>query len=148
MSIPDGASKIFFHHRDNLAEFLASISVMSRMLGFVATLFELGPLLLGSFIMIKLSKNYVTEKIFSLQNAKFYRRLGIIYLFSALLLQPIAEMLFTLSATINNSVGQRQIAVGLHLPNITAIFFAIVLILIGHVMTLSQRISEEQALTI
>ena len=99
-------------------------------------------------IMIKLSKRYATGKVFTLDNAKSYSRLGLIYLLSALLLQPLSDMFFSLCVTINNPIGQRMISFGINVNNLTAIFFALVLIVIGQVMKLGHKISEEQELTV
>ncbi len=134
-------------HR-NIDEFMLSISFLSRICGFVGSFLTLLPLLLGTIIMLKLAKNYVGGKIFNLSNAKSYSQLGIIYLVSAIFLQPVYQMLFYLCATINNPVGKRVIAFGLGIESLTAIFFAIVLIVIGQVMKLGQKISEEQELTV
>ena len=61
---------------------------------------------------------------------------------------PTSQIFFSLCASINNPAGQRFIAFGINVNNLTAIFFAIILIVIGQVMKLGQKISEEQELTI
>lgn len=143
-----GFPAIMNANHKNINEFMLTLTPLSRLFGFIGSVITLLPLLLGTMIMLKLSKNYVSGKIFNLDNAKSYSQLGIIYFVSALLLQPIYQMLFYLCATINNPAGQRVIAFGIGVDSLTAIFFAIVLIVIGQVMKLGQKISEEQELTV
>lgn len=129
-------------------DFMLHISPLSRILGFIGMIIALLPLLVGTKIMISLAKNYSNGNVFNLTNAKSYSYLGIIYLLSALLLQPLSQAFFSVSASINNPVGHRVIAFGIDINNLTAIFFAIILIVIGQVMKLGQKIIEEQELTI
>ena len=143
-----GFSAIMDVHHKNIDDFMLSLRLISRIFGFIGSFFTVLPLLLGTMIMLKLSKNYVSGKVFSLDNAKSYSQLGIISLVSGLFLQPIYQMFFHLCVTFNNPVGQRTIAFTLGVDSLTAIFFAIVLIVIGQVMKLGQKISEEQELTV
>lgn len=129
--------------------FLNNLSLLSRVFGIIGSFISLLPLIIGTFIMIKVSKNYIIGDVFSFFNTKSYRNLGILYLLSALLLQPLALVLFSLSVSfIHNPIGKKFIAVGININNLTAIFFAVVLIVIGQVMKLGQQINEEQALTV
>lgn len=127
---------------------VTNFTLQSRLLGFFGSIFSLFPLFVGVIIMIRLFKNYALNNIFSIQNAKLYSNLGIIYLLSALLLEPLSQILLSLSVSLNHPVGQRFIAISMTVNNLTAIFFAIMLIFIGQVMKLGQKISEEQELTI
>ncbi len=138
-----------FLESQNVDYFFNNLSVISRILGFLGSIISLLPLFIGVLIMMKLAKNYIAECVFSASNAKSYRNLGVIYLLSALLLQPLAQVLFSLSISfINNHLGQRFIALNIDINTITEIFFAIVLIVIGHVMQLGQKMKEEQELTV
>lgn len=125
------------------------LSPLSQILGIAGSFVSLSPLLIGIFIMMKLSKNYIQGHVFNLYNAKAYRKLGWIYLLSALLLQPLAQVFFSLSISfIHHHLGQRFIAISIDVNTITQIFFALVLVVIGHVMQLAQKINEEQELTV
>ncbi|MBP9742327.1 MAG: DUF2975 domain-containing protein [Burkholderiales bacterium] len=132
----------------NINEFMASITLTSRFFGVLGSFIALLPLLLGTLIMLKLSANYIKGNVFNLNNAKLYQKLGIIYLISAIFLQPIYQMLFCICVTINNPVGKRFIAFSIDVSNLNAIFFALVLIIIGQVMKLGHKISQEQELTV
>lgn len=139
----------FSHLIKNYEYFSYHISFLSQILGIAGSFVSLSPLLIGVFIMMKLSKNYIQGKVFNLYNAKAYRKLGWIYLLSAFLLQPLAQVLFSLSISfIHHHLGQRFIAISIDVNMITQIFFALVLVVIGHVMQLAQKINEEQELTV
>lgn len=129
-------------------DFMLHISLTSRILGFVGMLVSLLPLLIGTKIMIRLAKNYAIGDVFNRENAKSYSKLGFVYLLSALILQPLSQIFFSLSTSINNPVGQRVIAFSIDVSNLTAIFFAIMLVVIGQVMQFGHNINEERSLTI
>ncbi len=58
-------------------------------------------------------------------------------------------MLFSLSISfIHDHLGKRFIAINMDVNTMTQIFFALVLVVIGHVMQLAQKINEEQELTV
>ena len=92
----------FIDGSQNFDYFLNNLSAISKVLGFLGSIVNLLPVYLGILIMMKLSKNYIAGKIFSISNAKSYRNLGVIYLLSALLLQPLAQVLFSLSISFIN----------------------------------------------
>ena len=143
-----GFSAVINATHKNINEVMLDMTPLSQILGFIGSVITLFPLFIGTLIMLKVSKNYSNGKVFILENAKAYRLLGIISLIDAILLQPLYQMFFYACVTINNPVGHRVIAFAYGVASLTAIFFAIVLIVIGHVMTLGQKISEEQDLTI
>jgi len=139
-----GFSAIMNASHKNIDAFMLTVTPLSRLLGFIGSIITLLPLLLGTMIMLKLSKNYVSGNVFNLDNAKSYSLLGIIYFVSAILVQPIYQMFFYACATINNPAGQRFIAFTIGVDSLTAMFFAIVLIAIAQVMKLGQKISDDQ----
>ncbi len=126
----------------------SSISITARLLGLIGMVLGLFPMLAGSLIMLRLTKNYIRKEVFSLKNATSYTQLGIVFLLSALLLGPLSDAFISLAATINNPVGHRTISIGFGSPNLTEIFFSIIFIILGRVMRLGHKISEEQALTV
>ncbi len=148
LSMQGGFPSLIDRTHKNVDDFMTTLTLLSRASGFIASALSLTPLLLGTLIMLKLSKNYISGRVFNLENAKSYRQLGVIYLVSAILLQPLSDIFFSICVTINNPVGQRFIAFSINTINLTAIFFAIILIVIGQVMKYGQKISEEQELTV
>jgi hypothetical protein len=146
-----GMQEIFSYitrSHNNVTIFMSTLSPMSRIFGLLGSIVRLLPLLFGIIIMISLSKDYSLGKVFNLDNAKRYKNLGILFLANALIIQPMAQMLFNLCATINNPIGKRLIGFGVDLSTVTNIFFAAILIIIGHVMKLAYDVNEEQKLTV
>lgn len=135
------------NHGD-FASVINNFNVVSQLFGVIGAMVSLFPLFVGTIFMIWLSKCYIAGNVFTLVNAKLYSKLGFVYLFSAILLQPISQILFSLAVSINNPAGHRFINISFSVGNLTAIFFALVLIVIGQVMQLGHKISEEQDLTI
>lgn len=126
----------------------SSISILGRLLGLIGMILGLFSLLAGSLIMLRLTKNYIRKEVFNLKNAASYTQLGIVLLLSALLFSQLSDAFISLAATIDNPVGHRTISIGFGSPNLTEIFFSIIFIILGHVMKLGHKISEEQALTV
>lgn len=120
----------------------------NKLIGLVGSFFNLLPFVLSLVWLIKLFKNYALGDIFTVQNAKIYSRLGYVCLFSALLLQPVSQILFSLAVSINYTVGQRFIAFGFGGGNLTAIIGGASLIVIAYVMRIGHEIDEERNLTI
>lgn len=134
----------FNNTKYNFADIVNSFTALNRVLGIIGAFISSLPLLIGTLMVIKLTRNYISGKIFNYENAKLYKMLGIIYLSYAFFIRPLSEMIFSLCVSLNNPVGQRYIGFSFKIDNLTAMFFAIVLILIGQVMILGQKIKEEQ----
>ncbi|QBS12349.1 DUF2975 domain-containing protein [Legionella geestiana] len=123
-------------------------SPLTRMLGFGGSTLSIFPIFLGVYILLKLCSNYANGIVFSESNAGYYRKLGTVFFFSALFLQPLSHVFFSLASSLNNPPGQRYISISFTMENITSIFLAMVLMLIGRVMQGGQKMAEEQALTV
>lgn len=133
------------HIRDKT---FASLKFNNQLLGMIGSLVGLLPLWLGFLWLTNLFKNYAMGMIFTLANAKIYGKLGWLSIISALIVQPLTESLFSVTATINNPPGQRIIAFGFSNTNFTAIICGVFLIIVARVMTIGHHINEEQQLTI
>ncbi|MES2204341.1 MAG: DUF2975 domain-containing protein [Pseudomonadota bacterium] len=144
------ASTLSFYNNNHLMDFLSSLTMATRAMGLVGSILSLFPMLAGSLIMIRLTKNYIHKEIFSLDNARAYTQLGVVFLLSALLLAPITDALMSLIATLHYPAGHnlRVISVSFGSLNMTEIFLSIIFIILGHVMKLGHKISEEQELTV
>jgi hypothetical protein len=132
----------------NIDDFMLTLIPLARLFGVIGSIVTALPLVIGIKIMLRVANNYKDGQIFTLSNAKSYRLLGVIYLLEAIILKPLSEAFFTMCVTINNPPGQKMIAFAFTLGNMTAIFFASILIMIGHVMVLGQKMNEEQQLTV
>jgi hypothetical protein len=121
---------------------------LSRSIGIFGSGLCLLPLFFGIVVILNIYKNNSVDKIFSAENASACSQLGILYLLSALLLQPLSQAFFSLSASLDNPVGQHFISFSFEISNLTAIFFSVLLIIMGRIMRIGHQMREEQKLTI
>jgi len=143
-----GFPVVIIRNHKNIHEFMLTLTPLSHLFGFIGSLIAVMPLLIGTMIMIRLFKMYAVGRVFSLDNAKLYSWLGVLSVISALFLQPIYQMFFYACVTINNPVGHRMVGFTLGIDTLTALFFAIVLVVIGKVMQVAHKMREEQDLTV
>jgi hypothetical protein len=135
-------------NHQNIGDVLNNFNLTTRILGVIGSLISLLPLLISTLVMIKLCNNYSHKNIFSVANANAYSKLGVLYLLSALILQPLSQMLFSFGISLSGMIGPHFIAFGIDISNLTAIFFSVMLIIIGQVVKAGYKIAEEQALTV
>lgn len=150
LTLTPKASTLSFYNNNNLTDFISSMTMTTRILGFLGSILNLFPMLVGALIMLRLTKNYIRKEVFSLKNAASYTQLGIVFLLSALLLAPASDALISLAATLHYPSGHHQhvISVSFTTLNLSEIFLSIIFIILGHVMKLGHKISEEQELTV
>ena len=119
-----------------------------KCIGFIGTIIGLSPLLIALGVLIKVFKNYAIGNIFSLQNAKYYEKLGYLFFYDSLLAKPLYQALLTIAATLSNPPGQREIAFSFTMINLWSIFCGIIVIVIARVMYYGNKLQEEQRLVI
>jgi hypothetical protein len=100
------------------------------------------------YLLSKVFHRYEIGEIFTINNAKYYYKIGIILFLDALLFQPISGALWVVAATISNPVGHRYIEIGIGMPNIMALLIGLLVIFISWVMIEGSRIHDEQQLII
>lgn len=120
----------------------------TRLLGIIGSSISLLPSFIATLVMVKVCKNYSLHNIFSAANANAYSKLGVLYLLSALVLQPISQIIFSYAISTDNLVGHHYISFGVDISNLSAIFFSILLIIVGQVMKLGHHMAKEQELII
>lgn len=121
---------------------------LSQLLGFSADILGALPFLGSLLILRAIFKNYRKREIFTVANARNYKRLGIVLLLDALLINPLSHMLLILAVTLTQSSGHRYLEVSLGNPNIEGVFAGVVVILISWVMLEASQLHEEQKFTI
>lgn len=125
-----------------------AFKAITRLLGIIGSSICLLPSFLATIVMLKVCKHYSLNNIFSAENANAYSKLGLLYLLSALVLQPMSQMFFSYAISTDNSLGHHYVSFGVDISNISAIFFSILLIIVGQVMKLGHRMAQEQELII
>ena len=121
---------------------------MTKLMGFIASLVGLCPLLLGLFILKPVFQNYGKGEIFNIFNARHYTYLGWIFFLNALITVPLSDMLMTLAVTLSNPPGHRFISIGFGTPNLEALFCGALVIVISWVMLEGHKLQEEQKLIV
>ncbi len=124
-----------------------NFSLWTRLLGFISTLFLFSPLIIATLVTLQLCKKSATPAIFSVKTGNTCIKLGLFYLISTFLLQPIGQIGLTLATSLNNP-GHRFAAISIDINQLTAILFSLLLILLGQVIKLGCTINEENRYTI
>jgi hypothetical protein len=96
----------------------------------------------------KIFINYVNTQFFTVENAEYYRRIGTLLLFDALIAKPVSGMMFVAAATISNSVGNRILQISFGSPNLQALFCGVVVIIVSWVMREAAGLKDDQDHTI
>jgi len=131
-----------------LPDFEVAWTPMTRFIGCASQLVE-GFLISSIFYLLaKIFHAYELGQIFTINNARYYYRIGQLLFFDALLIKPISQALWTFAITCNNPAGQRFIRVSLGTPHVFAMLLGLLVILISWVMIEGSRIQEEQQLVI
>jgi len=118
-----------------------TIAISSSILGIL-------PLFLSLFVLKAIFHNYKNGEIFSMENTRYYSRLGWLFFLNALLIKPISDSLMVLAVTLSNPPGHRYITIGFGTPNLEAIFCGIIVIVISWVMSEASKLHNEQKYTI
>jgi len=123
-------------------------TLYSRWFGFFAQLIGFVPFLGILYYLSKVFHQYEIGAIFTMNNAKYYYRIGILLFFDALLAQLISGGLWVAAATISNPVGKRYISISIGTPNFMAVLLGLLVIFISWVMIEGSKIQDEQQLII
>lgn len=119
-----------------------------QLLGFSADMIGLLPFLISLFILKAIFKNYQKGEIFSVRNAIQYRRLGVLLLLDALLIKSLSQTLMVLAVTLTNSPGHRYLTISFGTPNLTSLFYGILVIIVSWVMLEASKLHDEHKFTI
>ena len=119
-----------------------------KWIGFIGTIIGLSPYFLAFFVLNCIFKNYCSNNIFTLENAKYYQRLGYIFFFNSLIANPLCQALLTAAATLSNPPGQKQISITVGMINLESLFCGAIIIIIARVMYMGNKLQEEQRLVI
>jgi hypothetical protein len=119
-----------------------------KLLGFSAEIIGVLPFIISLFFLKAIFENYKKRDIFTIKNAILYRRLGFLFLISALVIKPLSEMLMILAVTFTNPPGHRYLTISYGTPNFISLFYGILVIIVSWVMLEANRMNDEQKFTI
>lgn len=121
---------------------------LTQFVGLSADLLSLTPILISIFALICIFKHYKQGEIFNMINARYYRLIGWMFIFDAIIAKPLYQILMTFAVTFNNAPGHRYIAAGFGNTNIEALFCGGVVIIISWVMLEASKLHDEQKYTV
>lgn len=119
-----------------------------KILGFGADILGLLPFILSLFVLKSIFINYRKGEIFSSSNAIHYKRLGWLFLLNALIIKSLSNTLMVLAVTVTNPPGHRYITIQFGTPNLNALFFGVLVIVISWVMLEASKLHDDQKFTI
>ncbi|MCA0370933.1 MAG: DUF2975 domain-containing protein [Proteobacteria bacterium] len=123
-------------------------TVPLKFLGLGADLVGALPLFISFFLLRTLFWHYVRGEIFSPRNAQLYKKLGLLYVMDALLMTPLSQTLLILAATATNAPGHRYVSVSFGTPNLSSLFYGMLVILVSWIMYEASQMKREQDLTV
>lgn len=116
----------------------------ARFLRFIGSILGNIYLYVSLFSLIKVFQSYSRGNIFTTQNAKRYKLIGLIFILDALLFRILSNTLIVLAATINNPQGNRTISIGISDLNVYQLVMAFIVVVISWVMYEGARLQKEQ----
>ena len=144
---PYEASEIHTH-KEMISLDQVAWTPLSRLIASCAQLIAIIPILGIIYYLSKVFHRYALGEIFTMNNANYYYRIGILLFLDALLAQPISGGLWVAAATLSNPVGQRYVSMSIGTPNVMAVLMGLLVVFISWVMIEGSRIQDEQQLII
>lgn len=124
-----------------------SFTPLSKLLGCLISFLATGVIMYGILQFIALFKNYEAGEVFSLQNVRYYRRLGY-SLFYFVIAKFISLPLMCMALTFQNPPGKRMVSVLFGSNDFLLLVTGGLVLLISWVMQEAYKIAEENAKTI
>ncbi len=119
-----------------------------KLLGFCADLIGALPFLISLFFLKKLFVHYRNSEIFNKRNALIYRKLGVLYLIDALFIKSLSQTLMILAVTMTNPPGSRYLSISFGTPNLSSLFYVVLVIIVSWVMLEANKLHDEHKFTI
>lgn len=123
-------------------------TLLNKSMAVLSDIIGMTPIYISLFILKKIFTNYTSGAVFTIENAKFYKKLGSLFFVYGLIAQPLSQTVKILSLTIENGPGQRILAIGFGTPNVEALFCGLIVILVSLVMQEASKINDENAYTV
>lgn len=117
---------------------------LSKLMGCTSTLIQALPGLLSLYFLKKLFANYAKGDIFNVTNAKYFNQIAWLFFWHALLAKPLGEGLAVTAVTLSNAPGKRYFAMGFGTPNLEALFYGVLIIIVSWVMLEASKLYDEQ----
>lgn len=118
-----------------------------KALAFLVDLIIIVPNMLLLYWLIRLFGNYQQQQIFTLENVKLIRNVGITLIVWQILV-PTHQALLSLVLTLHNAPGQHILEASFSSSNLAVILIAVIVILISWVMAVGHKLQQEQDYTV
>ncbi len=126
----------------------ADLSFVQRFVGFCSGIVGLTAMYGSIFWLRKIFRHYAQARFFTVENAEYYRRIGVLLFLDALIAKPVSGMMFVAAATISNSVGNRILQISFGSPNLQALFCGVIVIVVSWVMREAAALKDDQDHTV
>ncbi len=129
---------------------LSSVSwtPLLKLLGFCADLIGALPFLISLFLLKKLFVYYRDGEIFNVRNAILYLKIGVLYLIDVLFIKSLSQILMILAVTMTNTHGSRYLSISFDTPNLSLLFYGMLVIIVSWVMSEASKLYDEHKFTI
>jgi hypothetical protein len=142
------ASLLAINYMAKTPPILHTLSATTKLLGFLVSLIPVSINMLTVYFLLKLFKNYAALNIFSLENARFIKRTGLVIFIGQMLLKPIHDLLLSALVTWNNPPGHRVMTLSFGTTNLEYLACALVIILVSWIMTAAYEEQETSKLIV
>lgn len=119
-----------------------------KLLGFCAALLGALPFLISLFFLKRLFSYYRDGETFTRRNAILYRKLGLLYLIDALFIKSLSQTLMILAVSLPSPPEHRYLSISFGLPNLSSLFYGVLVILVSWVMLEASKMHEEHQFTV
>lgn len=106
------------------------------------------PFWLGLGCLIQVFRRYARAEIFTLDNVRSYRTIGLLFFANALVAMPVSEALRVLGQTWDKGPGQRMLYVGFGTTNLENMVYGAIILIISWVMAEALRLQDDVSATI
>ena len=124
-------------------QILHQFTTADRFNGFLISLIPTSLVMLICYYLISLFKLYQTGVIFSLDNVRLIKKIGIV-LFLSQIVQPFYQFLLSMSLTWENPIHHRYGFISLNQTSFGILLTGLILILISWIMAEGHKLKEEQ----
>ncbi len=121
---------------------------LSKSIFFGSAVLAIIPILYGLVVLKAIFRNYRLGEIFTTENARHYRTIGVLFFVNALAIKPLTQMLDVLAVTLSNPPGQRCLRIMFGTPNLENLFYGFVILVISWAMLEASKLQEDQKLVI
>lgn len=124
------------------------IPLEHRLIGLAGAVFSQIPLYIGYAVLRQLFGLYRSGIIFSSENVKCYKWLGVLMILASVFFIPLGEGVSMMALTLSNPPGERMFSIGFGSSGIEIMLVGVLVMIISWIMEEGRKIDEERAYTV